>query len=39
MTLILDELTGEAGYQPRLEAFTDMLEASRPAVRADKIAT
>ena len=29
MTLIVDELTGEAGYMTRLEAFTDMLEARR----------
>jgi predicted nucleotide-binding protein (sugar kinase/HSP70/actin superfamily) len=26
MTLILDELTGEIGYQTRLEAFVDMME-------------
>jgi predicted nucleotide-binding protein (sugar kinase/HSP70/actin superfamily) len=25
MTLIVDELTGEVGYQTRIEAFVDML--------------
>jgi len=26
MTLIVDEMTGEAGYITRIEAFIDMLE-------------
>ncbi len=29
MTLIVDEVTGEAGYQTRIEAFMDMLDARR----------
>lgn len=29
MTLIVDEMTGEAGFVTRLEAFTDMLRARR----------
>ena len=29
MTLIMDELTGYAGVQTRLEAFVDLLERSR----------
>lgn len=29
MTLILDEMTGEAGYMTRIEAFIDMLERKR----------
>ena len=29
MTLIIDELTGEAGYMTRLEAFVDMLKLRR----------
>lgn len=29
MTLVVDELTGEAGYQTRLEAFVDLLELER----------
>jgi predicted nucleotide-binding protein (sugar kinase/HSP70/actin superfamily) len=29
MTLILDEMTGEAGYMTRLEAFVDMLRIKR----------
>ena len=29
MTLILDEMTGEAGYMTRLEAFVDLLERRR----------
>lgn len=32
MTLIIDEMTGEAGYITRLEAFIDMLESKRNAV-------
>lgn len=31
MTLIVDEMTGEAGYVTRLEAFTDMLRMRREA--------
>lgn len=31
MTLILDEMTGEAGYATRIEAFIDMLERKRQA--------
>ena len=31
LTLIIDELTGEAGYKTRLEAFIDMLEMRREA--------
>ena len=31
MTLIIDEMTGEAGYNTRLEAFVDMLEMRRPS--------
>ena len=29
MTLILDEMTGEAGYLTRLEAFVDLLKRRR----------
>lgn len=29
MTLVLDEMTGEAGYMTRLEAFVDLLERKR----------
>ena len=29
MTLVMDEITGEAGYMTRIEAFIDMLEARR----------
>ncbi len=29
MTLVVDELTGEAGYQTRLEAFVDLLQLER----------
>ncbi|NLJ41179.1 MAG: CoA protein activase [Clostridiales bacterium] len=32
MTLVVDELTGEAGYQTRLEAFVDLLELRRSSV-------
>jgi predicted nucleotide-binding protein (sugar kinase/HSP70/actin superfamily) len=31
MTLIVDEMTGEAGYVTRLEAFVDMIEMRREA--------
>lgn len=31
MTLILDEMTGETGYDTRIEAFIDMLERKRQA--------
>ncbi|HCC00884.1 MAG TPA: hypothetical protein DEP42_06700 [Ruminococcaceae bacterium] len=31
MSLVVDEMTGEAGYVTRLEAFTDMLEMRRGA--------
>lgn len=31
MTLILDEMTGEAGYMTRLEAFVDMIRMKRQA--------
>lgn len=33
MTLILDEMTGEAGYMTRLEAFVDMLEMKRESAK------
>jgi predicted nucleotide-binding protein (sugar kinase/HSP70/actin superfamily) len=36
MTLIVDEMTGEAGYLTRLEAFTDMLEMRREAQNVQK---
>lgn len=29
LTLVVDEMTGEAGYMTRIEAFLDMLEAKR----------
>ena len=29
MTLVVDELTGETGYQTRLEAFVDLLQFER----------
>ena len=29
MTLILDEMTGEAGFMTRLEAFVDLLQRRR----------
>ena len=29
LTLIIDEMTGEAGYMTRVEAFIDMLEKRR----------
>lgn len=32
MTLVVDEMTGEAGYMTRLEAFTDLLERRRSNV-------
>lgn len=34
MTLILDEMTGEAGYMTRIEAFVDMLERKRETRKA-----
>lgn len=33
MTLIVDEITGEAGYMTRIEAFVDMLESKKKARR------
>jgi predicted nucleotide-binding protein (sugar kinase/HSP70/actin superfamily) len=36
MTLILDELTGEAGFNTRLEAFVDMLKLRREAIAKSK---
>ena len=32
MTLIYDEMSGEAGYLTRLEAFTDMLERRKSSL-------
>ena len=32
MTLIIDEMTGEAGYMTRLEAFIDLLKRKRRKV-------
>ena len=29
LTLVVDEMTGEAGYMTRIEAFTDLLERRR----------
>ena len=29
LTLVIDEMTGDAGYDTRIEAFLDMLEARR----------
>lgn len=29
LSLVMDEITGEAGYATRIEAFLDMLEAKR----------
>lgn len=37
MTLIVDEMTGEAGYITRLEAFVDMLEMRREAKEDEKL--
>lgn len=34
MTLIIDEMTGEAGYMTRIEAFIDMLEIRREIGKA-----
>lgn len=34
MTLIIDEMTGEAGYLTRIEAFIDMLERKREVGKA-----
>lgn len=36
MTLVLDEMTGEAGYQTRLEAFVDLLKRKREIERMNK---
>jgi predicted nucleotide-binding protein (sugar kinase/HSP70/actin superfamily) len=33
MTLIIDEMTGEAGYMTRIEAFVDMLEIKKETVK------
>lgn len=33
MTLILDEMTGEAGYLTRLEAFVDLLKRRKEEVQ------
>jgi len=33
LTLIIDEMTGEAGYMTRVEAFVDMLEKRRERVK------
>ena len=32
MTLVLDEMTGEAGFITRLEAFVDLLERRREEI-------
>jgi predicted nucleotide-binding protein (sugar kinase/HSP70/actin superfamily) len=32
MTLVVDEMTGEAGYVTRIEAFIDMLERRKKNV-------
>ena len=32
LTLVVDEMTGEAGYMTRIEAFTDLLERRRSHV-------
>lgn len=32
MTLVVDEMTGEAGYLTRIEAFVDLLERRRENV-------
>ncbi len=37
MTLIVDEMTGEAGYQTRLEAFVDMLERRKQLQEMDLV--
>ncbi len=36
MTLVLDEMTGEAGYMTRLEAFVDLLERKREEKKNEK---
>lgn len=36
MTLIIDEMTGEAGYQTRLEAFMDLLEKRRESSNIER---
>jgi predicted nucleotide-binding protein (sugar kinase/HSP70/actin superfamily) len=33
LSLIIDEMTGEAGYMTRVEAFVDMLEQRRERER------
>ena len=33
MSLVIDELTGEAGYITRLEAFVDMIKLKNPQAR------
>jgi predicted nucleotide-binding protein (sugar kinase/HSP70/actin superfamily) len=35
LSLVLDEHTGEAGIQTRLEAFVDLLERKRKGVRSE----
>lgn len=37
LTLIIDEMTGEAGYQTRLEAFIDLLKKRRERVRVGEV--
>lgn len=32
MTLIIDEMTGEAGYMTRIEAFMDLIKRKRRTV-------
>jgi predicted nucleotide-binding protein (sugar kinase/HSP70/actin superfamily) len=36
MTLIIDEMTGEAGYQTRVEAFVDLLYKRRESGHIEK---
>ncbi|MDI9499696.1 MAG: hypothetical protein WAP56_00025 [Acetivibrionales bacterium] len=36
LTLIIDEMTGEAGYMTRVEAFVDMLERRRESRKHEK---
>jgi predicted nucleotide-binding protein (sugar kinase/HSP70/actin superfamily) len=36
LTLIIDELTGEAGYMTRIEAFIDLLEKRRERIGRGK---
>lgn len=35
MTLVVDEMTGEAGYLTRLEAFVDLLKKRREGKRLE----